>query len=239
MDNGPFVAPMNHMLRSRVEHNSHWDLDCRSNEHRAPYLNMEVQRPPPPFPRPPIDPYTHSSTNGNTSWAPVGPVGHIHSGLHNVPGIGDITAGNGGPFKRKNPSISEFGDRGSSGRFYGAGSSSSSQMLIQKPPVDHISLPPYNRGSSLLIDGQDSTRRVRSRSRLELEPCMTRNHVPSYTSHYYQPTAHSASYSVPIHHPVNVSADVASREWNYVPYASSSHGRISLQGKISLFFPCY
>lgn len=218
-DNGPFVTPMDHMLRNGVHSNSHWELGGSSNEHHSTYISMEAQHLPPPFSRPPVDPYSHSSTNGNISLAPVGPVGHIHYNHHNIPSVGGVTAGNGGPYKRKIPSISE----GSSSSFYGAGSSSSPQMFTEKPAVDRYDLPPY-RGSNLSIDDQDLMRNVRSRSRSELEPCAPRNYAPSYASHYYQPITQSANYSFPVQ-PVNQSADVASREWNSVSYAASSHGR--------------
>ncbi|PWA36192.1 zinc finger, RING/FYVE/PHD-type [Artemisia annua] len=213
-DNGHFVAPMDHTLRGGS--NSLRNFGGSYNEHHTSFVSMEAQQVP-PFLGPPVDPYTHSSTGGNTSVAPMGLVGHFHPSNYSDPGMGHIPAGNGGPFKRKSTSLSE----GSSSNFYDAGSSSSSRMLIQKPDVDGLSLPPF-RGSSISIDRQSSMRNVRSRSIPELEPCMTRTHVPSYGPHFYQPTTHSANYPVPVH-PVNLTADVMSQGWNSVPYAAT-HG---------------
>ncbi|KAI3817677.1 hypothetical protein L1987_11474 [Smallanthus sonchifolius] len=122
----------------------------------------------------------------------VGPVSHIHS----THGISE----SGWPLKRKTPGAFE----GSLSSFYGAESSSSSQMLVQNPAVDCLSQPPY-RGSNLSISGPDSIRNVRRRPGSELEP-----------SQYYHPTiTHPANYSVPVH-PVNLSAGVTGQEWNVV-----------------------
>ncbi|XP_071734130.1 uncharacterized protein [Rutidosis leptorrhynchoides] len=184
----PSYGPMDHIARGGVRSNYHSDLWGPQDERHSTYVNREVQHHTPPFPRPPCHPYP--STSHNTSVTPMGPTG------------------NGGSYKRKNTIISE----GSSSSFYGAGSSSNSQMF---------------RGSGLSIDGQDSTRNVRSRS--ELEPWMPRTHVPNYTSQYYQPITHSSNYSLPVH-PVNLSADVASREWNSVHYAASFQERIPPMG---------
>ncbi|GJW49720.1 retrovirus-related pol polyprotein LINE-1 [Tanacetum coccineum] len=220
-DNRHLVAPMDHTLRGGS--NSHWNFGGSYNEHHPSFVSMEAPQVP-PFSGPPVDPYTHSSTSGNTSVAPMGPVGHFHPSHYYDPGMGHIPAGNGGPFKRKSTSLSE----GSSSNFYDGGSSSSSQMLIQKPDVDGLGLPPF-RGSSISIDRQSSMRNVRSRSIPELEPCMTRTNVPSYGSHFYQPTTHFANYPVPVH-PVNLTADVMSQGWNSVPYAAS-HGWTAPPGK--------
>ncbi|XP_076926527.1 uncharacterized protein LOC143589729 [Bidens hawaiensis] len=205
-ENGHFVTPMYHPTRGGPNSNSHWDLRGRSNEYHSSNFSMEIQHFPPPFIRPPFDPYTHTSTNGNTSFAPVGPVGHIGSA-------------SGGPRKRKTYDAYE----GSSSRFYGAGSSSSSHVPVQEPAVDGFSWTPH-RGSNLSINGQDLMRNVKRRYDPELEPCVTSAHVPDYGSRFYQPTTHSANYSVPVH-PVNLSADVTGQAWNIVSYGASFHQR--------------
>ncbi|KAI3799736.1 hypothetical protein L1987_35036 [Smallanthus sonchifolius] len=185
-ENGPFVGQMNHMAR---HHNS----EGRAN------ASMEVQ------PYVPVDPYSHSSMTETRSLTPVG---HTHCTNYNATSMRDVEAdmsnrptGNGGPLKRKR-----------SGSFYGAGgsSSSSSHVPIEKPSVDFQSVPSYR--SSLTINGEDSSRNVRRRYRLDLEPSITRSHVPTHSSQFY--------HSVPGQHDGG--------HWNCVPsYAASSQRRIS------------
>ncbi|KAI3731020.1 hypothetical protein L1987_62203 [Smallanthus sonchifolius] len=202
-ENGHFVTPTDHLIRTGAHSNSHLNLGGRSNEYHTSNISMEIQHLPPPFSRPAFDPYAHTSTNRNTPLMSVGPFSHVHS----THGIFE----SGWPLKRKTPTAFE----GSSSSFYGAESSSSSQMLVQNTTVDCLSHPPY-RGSNLSISGPDSIRNVRRRSGPELEP-----------SQYYHPTiTHPANYSVPVH-PVNLSAGVTGQEWNVVPYAASYNGRTS------------
>lgn len=226
-ENGPFVGQMNHMSRGGVRSGSHRNLEGRGNEYPSSNVSMEVQPFVPSFSASPVDPYPHSSISENRSLAPVPPV---HCTNYNVPSIHDVeaglsncTTGNIGPLKRKRSDISGACERGSSSSFYGAGSSSSSsQMPREKPAVDCQSVPPY-RGS-LTIAGEDSPRNVRRRYRLDLEPSMSRTHVPSHSSHFYQSMAHPANYSAPVQH---TNPDANGGQWNCAPrYAASSHRRI-------------
>ncbi|KAJ9539950.1 hypothetical protein OSB04_026456 [Centaurea solstitialis] len=116
-------------------------------------------------------------------------------------------------------------ERGGSSSFYNAGSSSSSsQMPREKPAVDCQSVPPYR--STLTIAGEDSPRNVRRRYRLDLEPSMTRTHVPTtHSSHFYQSMTHPPNYSAPVQH---ANIDANGGQWNSSPrYAASSHRRVS------------
>lgn len=201
-ENGPFIG--HHMARGGVP-------DGRANEYPSSNVCMEIQ---PYVPAPPIDPYPPSTiTESRSLVAPVVPVGHIHCTNYNVSSMHDVEGGfsnhplgNGGPLKRKR-----------SDSFYSAGSSSSSQMPIEKPNMDCQSGPPY-RGS-LTIGGEDSSRNVRRRHRLELEP---RTHVPDHSSQFYHPAHYS---SAPVQH---ANLDSNGGQWNCVPpYAGSSHRRIS------------
>lgn len=189
-ENGPFVGQMNHMTR---HHNS----EGRGN------VCMEVQ------PYVPPDPYVHSSMTETRSLTPVG---HTHSTNYNAPIMHDVETGlpnhptgNGGPLKRKR-----------SGSFYSAGgsSSSSSHIPMEKPPVDFQNAPSYR--SNLTINGEDSSRNVRRRYRLDLEPSITRSHVPTHSSEFY--------HSAPGQH-------ANGGHWNCVPpYAPSSQRRIPPSG---------
>lgn len=198
-DNGPFVGQMNHMTRGGVP-------EGRANEYSSSSVGMEMQ----PFvARPPVDPYSHSSITENRSLAPVGDM-HC-TNYNNVPSMCDVSThptGSVGPLKRKR-----------SGSLYSAGassSSSSSQMQMEKPAVDVQSAPSYR--SSLTIGAEDASVNVRRRFRLDLEPCITRPHIPSHSSQFY----HSAPGQQP-------NLDANDGQWNHVPhYAASSHRRISL-----------
>lgn len=223
-ENGPFVGQMNHMSRGGVRSGSHRNLEGRGN------VSMEVQPFVPNFSGSPVDPYLHSSISENRSLVPVAPVGQVHCTNYNVPSIRDVeaglsncTTGNVGPLKRKRSDISGSCERGNSSSFYAGSSSSSSQMPREKPAVDCQSVPPY-RGS-LTIGGEDSPRNVRRRYRLDLEPSMTRTHVPSHSTHFYQSMAHPPNYSAPVPH---ANLDANGGQWNSAPrYAASSHRRIS------------
>ncbi|KAK9061241.1 hypothetical protein SSX86_018421 [Deinandra increscens subsp. villosa] len=187
-ENGPFVGQMNHMPR---HHNS---------EERA-NVSMRVQ----PYVPVPVDPYAHSSMTEARSLTPVE---HTHCANYNAPIMHDVEANlpnhptsNVVPLKRKR-----------SGSIYSAGgsSSSSSHIPMEKPSVDYQSMPSYR--SSLTIN-EDSSRNVRRRYRLDMEPSITRSHVPAPSSQFY--------HSAPVQH-------ANGGQWNCVPpYAASSQRRIS------------
>nr|XP_043631137.1 probable E3 ubiquitin-protein ligase RHG1A [Erigeron canadensis]XP_043631138.1 probable E3 ubiquitin-protein ligase RHG1A [Erigeron canadensis] len=184
-ENGPFVGQMNHMARGGVP-------EGRANEYVSSSVGMDIQ---PYVPRPPTEPYSNSSITENRSLVPVGP---IYCTNYDVPSMRDVS--NGGSHKRKR-----------SDSFYSAGSSSSSsQMPMEK---DCHGVPPY-RGS-LTIRDEDSSRNVRRRYRIDLEPGMTRPLVPSRSQFY-----HST-------HGQHSNLDANCGHWNSAPdYSASSHRRI-------------
>ncbi|KAF5770778.1 putative transcription factor C2H2 family [Helianthus annuus] len=185
-ENGAFVGQMNHMTR---HHNS----ESRAN------VGTEVQ------PYVPVDPYSHSSTTETRSLTPVS---HTHCTNYNAPIMRDVEAdlsnrqtGNGGPLKRRR-----------SGSFYSAGGSSSgsSHMPLEKPSVDFQSAPSYR--SNLTINDEDSSRNVRRRYRLDLEPSVTRSHVPAHSQVYHSAPGQHAN----------------GGQWNcFSNYPASSQRRIS------------
>ncbi|KAI7735970.1 hypothetical protein M8C21_022382 [Ambrosia artemisiifolia] len=186
-ENVPFVGQMNHMTR-------HHNPDSRAN------VSMEVQ------PYVPVDPYSHSSMAETRSLTSVS---HTHCTNYNAPSMRDVEAdlsnrptGNGGPLKRRR-----------SGSFYSAGgsSSSSSHIPLEKPSVDFQSAPSYR--SNLTINDEESSRNVRRRYRVDLEPSIPRSHVPAHSSHFY--------HSTPGQH-------ANGGQWNcFPPYAASSQRRVS------------
>ncbi|KAL8193204.1 hypothetical protein R6Q57_027108 [Mikania cordata] len=185
-ENGHFVGQVNHVTR-------HHNTENRAN------VNMEVQ------PYVPVEPYSHSPMTETRS---LPHAGHTHCTNYNAPSMHDMEAdlsnhptGSGVPLKRKR-----------SGSFYSAGgsSSSSSHMSVEKQSVDFQSAPSYR--SSLTIN-EGSSRNVRRRYRLDLEPSITRSHVSTHSSQFY--------HSAPGQH-------ANGGQWNCVPpYAPPPQRRIS------------
>ncbi|KAF5959527.1 hypothetical protein HYC85_000736 [Camellia sinensis] len=197
------------------------------------------------FSGPSYVPFPQSSAAGNLYLAPQNNAGHAHSNYYgscniheNERGLLDSATGSvRGSFKRKGPAISEACERGSTGRFYGAGSSSSSSVLsLEKPPPDyqnvpsgHIGLPHYG-GGSLSIAGEDPVRNVRSRSGLDWEANPMRTHSSSHSSHPYHSTIHSSSYRGAVGMTSMNVTDETTPEWNFNTLPPSAPGRIRTAG---------
>lgn len=244
-ENVSFVCPMDNMSRSGANCDSHWNSEGRANEYSSSSFSMQVQHLPPPFSTRPYDPYPHSSVSRNLYPAPPINVPLVHSSYYNRPATHDVEGGLldptttvRGAYKRKSPSFNGACERGGTSGFSGAGSSSSSQLLLENPTSDYQSVPlpgpiglaaQYGGTSSLLVPREDSMRNVRSRSRLYIEPNTTRTHLPTYPSHHYHSTTlpRNPSNMVPLG---NLSADVTSREWTHVPLSATSHGRLPTSG---------
>ncbi|PWA44941.1 zinc finger, RING/FYVE/PHD-type [Artemisia annua] len=199
-----FVAPLGPVGHF---HPSHFYDPCMGhipggyNEHNPSFVSTEVQQ----VSGPPVDPYTHSST-----------VGHFHPSHFYDPGMGHIPAGR---YKEHHPSfvsmevqqvpvppVDPYTHSSIVGHFH--------PSHYYDPGMGHIPAAghggPFKRKkTSILTDHQTWTRNVRSRSIPEFEPCMIRTHVPSYGSHFHQPT----NSHVPVH-PINPNADVMSQGWN-------------------------
>ena len=156
------------------------------------------------------------------------------------PGFVDLTMGNGrGPHKRKSPGVPSGCERGSSSRYYGAGSSSDiplpSEPRHEKAGLDtqHMSWdcvpmnPNYNRGNGLSIRPEGSMRNVRSRSTHDLESNLARTHLSSNPSHNTYSTN-------PIDHPSTLDRSGhttagSTGEWNH--FGASPHGSVLVSGK--------
>lgn len=159
---------------------------------------------------------------------------HVNDG-----GFIDLTMGNGrGPHKRKSPGIPSVCERGSTSRYFNAGSSTdlpiSSEIRQEKPstdpqymPWDHVTMAPTFRGSGLSIRGEGSSRNVRSRSALDLESNLARTHLSSNHSHAFPP-------GPPIDHSNTVdltgqSSSTMMRDWGQMNI-SPARGRVLLSG---------
>lgn len=173
-DTGPPIHPTENMLSNQVHSTSQWDSGWRPNDHSSSNFGMEVAHS-----RASYNPFPYMPSTGG-----------VHSNYYNGHSFDTIEGGlPQGPFKRKSPTpgISVACERGSTSRFYDAGSSSSSyEFQPEKRSSDYhiypsgpIPLPNYIGGSPS-IASEDSLRNVRSRSRLNLEP--------NPRSHHYRPT---------------------------------------------------
>ncbi|KAI9086303.1 hypothetical protein K1719_031757 [Acacia pycnantha] len=151
-------------------------------------------------------------------------------------GFFDFTMGSGrGPQKRKSPGIPSVCERGSSSRYFGAGSSTdlpiSSDIRQEKPsldsqylPWDHTMTPPF-RGSGLSIRGDGSLRNVRSRSALDLESNLARTHLSDNHLHnlpFGPSTDHSSAVGLSGH-----SSSTMTRDWSQMNM-SPAHGSVLL-----------
>ncbi|KAK4583300.1 hypothetical protein RGQ29_026191 [Quercus rubra] len=242
-DNGSFFYPAENMPVDAVHFASHWGPAPRSTGYPSSSHNVDVPPYQPDASGPSHDPFMHVSTAGTFSTAPDTYAQHASSSnyerqsFHSVEGsFIDLTMGSGrGPHKRKSPGIPPVCERGSSSRYYNAGSSSdlpiSSELRMDKPsidsqhmPWDHINMAPIYRGSGLSIRGEGSLRNVRSRPALDLESNLARTHLSNNPSH----PSYSASH--PVDHSSNVDLSVQgssalTRDWGHIS-ASPVPGRV-------------
>ena len=247
-DNGSFFYPAENMPVDAVHFASHWGPAPRSTGYPSSSHNVDVPPYQPDASGPSHDPFMHVSTAGTFSTAPDTYAQHASSSnyerqsFHSVEGsFIDLTMGSGrGPHKRKSPGIPPVCERGSSSRYYNAGSSSdlpiSSELRMDKPsidsqhmPWDHINMAPIYRGSGLSIRGEGSLRNVRSRPALDLESNLARTHLSNNPSH----PSYSASH--PVDHSSNVDLSVQgssalTRDWGHIS-ASPVPGRVLVSGK--------
>ncbi|KAF8395202.1 hypothetical protein HHK36_019145 [Tetracentron sinense] len=243
VENGSSVYPMENMSTGGVHFSSHWNSAPRSNEYSSSSLSMEVPHYQPATSGPCHDPFLHSAAPGSffpvlencSHYAPSS--SYYRHTIHGVEGgVIDPSMGSGrGAYKRKSPEISAVCERGSTSRYYSAGSSSnlsiSSDLQQEKPsldsqhwPRDAIGTTPSYRGSNLSIAGEGSLRNVRSRSTLDLEANLARTHISSHSSRHPHLTSHLIDHSGTVDL-AGPSANAPIREWNHIP-VSPAYGRI-------------
>ncbi|KAI4300257.1 hypothetical protein L6164_033654 [Bauhinia variegata] len=244
-ENGSFIYPMENMSIDGISFTHPWNSSTRSNGYPSPTVNIEV---PPHQSDASVashEHFLHSSNAGaffavseNYTNQPSSSR-YDRQAFHVVDGgFIDLTVGSGrGPHKRKSPGIPSVCERGSTSRYYNAGSSTdlprSSELLQEKPsidshhiPWDHVTMTPTFRGNGLSIRGEGSLRNVRSRSALDLESNMARTHLSSNHSHSSLPTG------APVDLPSMVdlsgpSSSTLTRDWSQMSI-SPAHGRVLL-----------
>ncbi|KAE9445096.1 hypothetical protein C3L33_23006, partial [Rhododendron williamsianum] len=237
-ENGSLAYPMENVSRSGVYSASQWNSESRVNAYPSSSFSMEVPHLQPSFPVSSYHPFPQSPAAGNIYMGPQYNAGHTHTNYNDRRNVHEdetglldsVTGSRRAPVKRKSPCVSVACERGSSSRFYSAGSSSSSSEIpLEKPPSDyqnipscHIGLSPYG-GGSLPIPGEDSVRNVRSRSRLDFESTPIRTHLPSYSSRHYHSTTNLSSYRGAVDL-ANINSDETTQEWNFNALPCPAHG---------------
>ncbi|PQQ21071.1 uncharacterized protein Pyn_20982 [Prunus yedoensis var. nudiflora] len=244
-ENGSFLYPVENMFIDGMPFASNWNPALRSYGYSNLNHNVDVPHYQPDASGPSHDPFQHPLSAGTFGTVGGNYAHHAPSSsydrraFHGVEGgFVDLTMSNGrGPHKRKSPGIPSVSERGSTSRYYSAGSSSSelprsSELQQEKVnmdtpymPWDHMSMMPSYRGNGLSIRGEGSMRNVRSRSEHDLESNLARTHLSSNPLH--------SSYSTnlpPIDH--SSTMDLSGQgsiglthEWNHIN-VSPSHGRI-------------
>jgi len=246
-ENGSFIYPAENMSIDSISFPSHWNSSTRSNGYASSGHNIDV---------PPHQPDA-SGTSNNDHFVHSSNAGafftvsdnHVHQPsssnydrhtFHVDSSFVDLTMGSGqGPLKRKSPGISPVYERGSTSRYFNAGSSTdlpiSSELWQDKPnidsqymPWDHFTMTPTFRGTGLSIKGEGSLRNVRSRSALDLDSHPSRTHLSTTNhSHTSYPTL------PPVDHSSLVDASgqtsTLTRDWSQMNI-SSANGRVLLPG---------
>ncbi|KAL5742905.1 hypothetical protein ACOSP7_029637 [Xanthoceras sorbifolium] len=244
-ENGSFFYPGENMSVDGVHYASHWNPASSSNGFTLNH-NVEAPHYQPDASAPSHDPFLHSSTAGAFYTVPENFVHHAASSNYDRPtfhgiegGFVDLSMGNGrGPHKRKSPGVPSVCERGSTSRYYSAGSSSDlplPEVWPEKPNMDSVHMPwdrvPMTSGyrsNALSIRGEGSMRNVRSRPALDLESNLARAHLSSNPPHSSYSTGH------PIDHSSSVdlsaqSSSALTTEWNH-NRISPGQGRVQVSG---------
>ncbi|XP_059462607.1 probable E3 ubiquitin-protein ligase HIP1 isoform X2 [Corylus avellana] len=242
-ENGSFFYPVENMSVDGAHYTSHWSPAPRSIGYPSSSHNVEVPPYQPDPPGPSHEPFAHLSPAGTFSTAPDTYAQHASSSNYDRQpfhcGEGsfiDLTVGSGrGPHKRKSPGNPSVCERGSTSRYYNAGSSSdlpiSSEMRLEKPnidaqhlPWDHFNVNPVYRGNGLSIRVEDSLRNVRSRSALDLESNLARTHLSSNPPHPSYSASHPIEHSSTVD-PLVQGSNSMTRDWSHIS-VSPAPGRV-------------
>lgn len=231
-DSSSFFYPPENMSVDGMHLTSHWGPAPRSTVYPSSSHNVEVAPYQPDAAGPSHDPFVHLSTAGTysvpDSYAQHASPNYDRQTFHGVEGsFVDLPVASGrGPHKRKSPGIPSACERGSSSRYYNAGSSSdlpmASELRLEKPSIDsqlmpweRINMTPIHRGSGLSIRGEGSLRNVRSRPALDLESNLARTHVSGTPSHPSYSASHPIEHSSPVDLSIQGSSSLT-QDWGHL-----------------------
>ncbi|XP_043701596.1 probable E3 ubiquitin-protein ligase ZFP1 [Telopea speciosissima] len=243
-ENGSVVFPIENISTSGLTFTSQWNSAMRSNEYPSSSAGMEVPHYRPAAGGSSYDPFLQPSAGGNFCPASQNYAHHASSSsyyrntIHGVEGsvVNSSVGSSRRPCKRKGPATSLVCERGSTSRYYGAGSSSdlsiSSDVQQEKHNLhsqhrawDPIGTNPSFRGSSLSIGNEGSQRNVRSRSTLDLEANLVRTHLSSNVSRLPHSTGRPVDHSgmVDLSGP---GVNASTWERSHDPISPAARGRI-------------
>ncbi|TKY62166.1 E3 ubiquitin-protein ligase MBR2 [Spatholobus suberectus] len=243
-ENGSFIYPAENMSIDSISFPSHWNSSTRSNGYASSSHNIDVPPHQSDASGSSSDHFVHSSSAGAFFAVSENYVHQPSSSnydrqtFHVDGGFIDLTMGSGqGPHKRKSPGIPPVYERGSTSRYFNAGSSTdlptSSELWQEKPnidsqymPWDHFTMTPTFRGTGLSIRGEGSLRNVRSRSALDLDSNQARTHLSSNHSHNSYPTVPPVDHSSMVDLSGQTSATLT-RDWSQMNM-SPANGRVLL-----------
>lgn len=236
-ENGPIFHPGENGSVDRAHYASQWNAAGRLNGYSS--SSQMVNAPPhfqPDTSDPPRD-SSHPSAAGNVFMVPENHVHHASSSNYGAESnFFDLSMGNGRrPYKRKSPGVPAVNERGSTSRYYCAGSSSDvssstelwqdkSTIDVQRTHWESLAVPPSYRANQLSIGGESSLRNVRSRSALDLESDVFRTHVPANYSHHPSSNRLPVDQAGSVDHP-GQNPSVPLPEWNPIHMPGAPHAR--------------
>lgn len=224
INGGPFPSPWTTAPRSRINSSSvpNAEIPCFQQQAPGPSRDPFLHQPaggnfhmiPDSYSLPP----SSSNLNGQT-------VPEAHGGFVNQTTMGSSR----GPYKRKSPSTPQLYDRGSTSRYYDAGSSSN--LLLPTDPwqekqnTESYHMPweygPGYRVNSLSIGGEGMQRNVRSRTVVDQDPNLARtmpnNYMHRAFSHRPSDRSNLVDYS-------GQTSNTSARDWNHCLISPAGHG---------------
>ncbi|GMH10086.1 hypothetical protein Nepgr_011927 [Nepenthes gracilis] len=225
-ESGSLFHPRDNMSIDRLRYVSYWNPPARLNGHSSsidvtiPHNQTNTSAP--------CD-SLHSVASRNVFMVPENHVQHASSSNYVVENTFlDLGAGNGQPsYKRKSPGLSAIHDQGSSSGYFSAGSSSSassSDLRLERPNWEPVSLTSTYRGSHLSSRGEYSTRNVRRRSAFELETDVFGAHMSQNYPHATNVARHPIDHSISIDHQ-SQDLSVPLPDWNHAVLPIAPHAR--------------
>ncbi|XP_042505948.1 probable E3 ubiquitin-protein ligase HIP1 [Macadamia integrifolia] len=238
------VYPIESISTTAVTSASQWNSALRSSEYPSSSLSIEVPHYRPASGGSSYDSFLQPSAVGSYCPASQNYTHHASSSsnyrntVHGVEGsvVTPTVGGGRGSRKRKSPAISMVCERGSTSRYYNAGSSSnvsiSSNVRQEKPNLlsqhwvwDPISMNSSYRGGSLSIGNEGSQRNVRSQSTLDLEANLARTHLSSSVSRHPHSSGHPIDHSGMMDLAC-LGVNATTQEWSHNSMPLAARGRI-------------
>lgn len=234
-ENGSVVCPMENTQTSGLHCVSYPNLEHTPVQHSISSSRLEGPHWRVPESGSSYERFPHSQAPGSFYQVSGNGAGHAHLSYNNLQtihevedGLQDPLIGTGrGPSKRKRPNLSY--ERGSSSRFYTAGSSSGSfESQLEKSSSEYkhftassFGVPPYRDHP---FGSDDSLRNVRTQSRIGLESTLGKTYLSNQTTHHNHTMNHVTNLSRTLDF-ASTSASANVDDQSHVIPAPAAHGR--------------